>query len=61
MYSGHIKALSRSFFFPLPLASRIWDVFTSAFSFNPDFRISFKTTLIAVPTGSGARLLSPGD
>lgn len=53
--------LSRSFFFPLSLASRIWDVFTSAFSFNPAFRISFKTTLIAVPTGSGARLLSPGD
>lgn len=65
MYSAHNKALNRSLFFPLPLASRIWDVFTSAFCFNPAFHISFKTTSIAVPTGSGFYSLkhpfSPGD
>lgn len=58
MYSAHNKVLNRSLFFPLPLASRTWDVFTSAFCFN---HISFKTTSIAVPTGSGALLFSLGD
>lgn len=61
MYSAHNKALNRSLFFPLPLASRIWNVFTSAFCFNPVFPISFKTTSIAIPTDSGALLSSPGD